>query len=486
VANSSTTKEFCMTHHPYTSVDVIVVGAGMAGLSCANVLARSGVDVLVFEARDRVGGRTDSVEVDGEVVDLGGQFVGPGQDRAYALAAELGVPVFPTYTTGVHLAEDAAGRIRRFRGTVPRLQLPALLDFAQAQARFERLARTVDVEAPWRTRGAERWDALSLAAWIHRTLHTTGGRQLFTLAARLLWACEPSELSLLHALFYARAAGSLRAVMATENGAQQDLLDGGAHALAVRLADRLGDRVRLSTPVRHIAYHDGGVVVTAESGDVVPAARVVVAVPPVLAGRIVYDPPLPAVRDGLTQRLAMGATIKCMVVYPEPFWRTAGLSGHALSLRGPVAAVADSSPRSGRRGILVSVLEGAAARRLAGRPADERRSLVVDELVRLFGPGAADPAAYIEQDWSAEPYTLGAYAALFPTGAWTQFGPALRTPVGPIHWAGSETATRWYGYIDGAIRSGEAAAAAVQSRPSGGGVVTARRDPRPGPGRPGI
>ncbi|PWK40446.1 flavin monoamine oxidase family protein [Actinoplanes xinjiangensis] len=452
-----------MTNQRYRSVDVVVVGAGLAGLSCAHVLSGRGVDVLVCEARDRVGGRTDSVVVDGETVDLGGQFIGPGQDRAYALAEELGVPVFPTYTSGVHLAEDDSGRIRGFRGRVPRLGGLSLLDFAQAEARFERLARTVDVEAPWRSRQAEWLDSQSLAVWIRRTLRTAGGRRLFSTAARLLWACEPSELSLLHALFYARAAGSLRTAMAIEGGAQQDLLDGGAHALAVRLADRLGDRVRLRVPVRRITYGGDGVVVAVESGETFRAARVVVAVPPTLAGRIVYDPPLPAARDGLTQRLAMGATIKCMVVYPEPFWRAAGLSGYALSLRGPLAAVADSSSPSGRCGVLVSVLEGATARRLGGRPAAERRSVVLEQLAQLFGPGAAHPAAYIERDWSAEPYTRGAYAALFPPGAWTQYGPALRAPVGPIHWAGSETATRWYGYIDGAIRSGEAAATAVTS-----------------------
>jgi monoamine oxidase len=450
-----------MTNHFQKSVDVVVVGAGMAGLSCADRLLRIGVDVLVCEARDRVGGRTDSVEVDGVIVDLGGQFIGPGQDRVHALAAELGVAVRPTYTKGVHLAEDTRGRVRRFRGTVPRLSLPALADFAQAEVRFERLVRTVDVDAPWRSPHAQSLDSQSLAVWIHRVLRTAGGRRLFTTAAQLLWACEPSEISLLHALFYARAAGSLRAVMATEGGAQQDMLDDGAHALALRLAERLDDRVRLRTPIWCIAQNEDGVRVTAESGEILQAAQVVVAIPPNLAGRLVYRPTLSAARDGLTQRLAMGSTIKCMIVYPEPFWRGAGLSGHALSLRGPLAAVGDSSPASGRRGVLVSVLEGATARHLASRTADERRSLVLDQLARLYGPRAAKPTRYLERDWSAEPFTRGAYAALFPTGAWTRYGPELRRPVGRIHWAGSEIASRWYGYIDGAIRSGEAAAVAV-------------------------
>ncbi|SHN39096.1 flavin monoamine oxidase family protein [Cryptosporangium aurantiacum] len=452
-----------MIHQTSPSADVVVVGAGLAGLSCARELLRDGIDVLVCEARTRVGGRVENVEVDGEAVDLGGQFLGPGQDRAYALAGELGVPVFRMYTSGTHLAEDLSGRIRRFRGTVPRLSPVALLDFAQAEARFEHLARTVDTEAPWRTRDAERLDTQTLAGWIRRTLRTANGRRLFALAARVLWACEPSELSLLHALFYARSAGSLRAVMATENGAQQDLLVGGAHQLAAGLADQLGERVRLAMPIRRIVQQDDEVRVVAESGQSVRAARVVVAIPPTLAGRIDYDPPLPPGRDGLTQRLAMGSTIKCMIVYPEPFWRATGLSGHALSLRGPLAAVADSSPPPARRGVLVSVLEAGVARRLGTNTVSERRALVLDELTRLFGPQAGNPSAYLERDWSAEPFTRGAYSALFPTGAWTQYGPALRAPVGRIHWAGSETATRWYGYIDGAIRSGEAAADAVRA-----------------------
>lgn len=332
------------------------------------------------------------------------------------------------------------------------------LDLAQAQARFERLVQTIDPSSPWSSPNAAALDAQTLATWIRRTLRTQGGRRLFTVAARLMWACEPSELSLLHALFYARAAGSLHAVMATEGGAQQDRLEGGAGELARRLAARLGDRIRLGAPVRRIAHNDGGVLVATEAGGTVRAARVVVAIPPVLAGRIGYDPPVPADRDGLTQRLAMGSATKCMIVYAEPFWRSAGLSGQALSLRGPLSGVVDGSARSAGRGVLVGVLEGAVARRLATRPEHERKSAVLNQLARLFGPRAARPRAYLEQDWSAEPFTRGAYAALFPPGAWTQYGPALRAPVGRIHWAGSETATRWYGYIDGAVRSGQAAA----------------------------
>ncbi len=449
-------------------VDVVVVGAGLAGLVCARDLHRGGLDVVVLEARDRVGGRTASVEIDGEVVELGGQFLGPGQHRAYALAADLGVPVFGTHIAGDHLVETASGRVRRYRGTIPRLSTVALLDTAQVQARFERLARRVDTEAPWRGPDAAALDGQTLETWIRRTARTRGARRIFTLACEAMWSCRPSELSLLHALFYARAAGSLQAVISVAGGAQQDRLDGGAHALSARLAQRLGDRVRLGAPVHHIAQDEDGVRV-GTGGGTWRAARVVVAIPPPLAGRLRYDPPLPAARDGLTQRLPMGSVIKCMAVYPEPFWRPAGLSGQALSLRGPVSGVIDSSPRPGGRGILLGVVEAGAARALATWPAAQRRAAVLDELTRLFGPRAGRPAAYVEQDWAAEPFSRGGYAAVFPPGAWTQYGHALRPPVGRVHWAGTETATGWYGYMEGAIRSGEAAAAAVLTPGRAGG-----------------
>ncbi len=428
--------------------DVLVAGAGIAGLVCARALVRRGVDAAVLEARDRVGGRTGLIDIDGHTIDLGGQFLGPGQDRVYALARELGLRVVKTHTAGEHLIETAPGRIRRWRGDVPRLGIASLLDLGQALCRFERLAETVDPEAPWSGRDAELLDGQTLAGWIRRRLHTADGRRVFTLACRITWACEPSELSLLHALFYARSAGSLRAVMATDGGAQQDRLEGGAGELARRLAGQLDGRVLLGATVTRIAQDESGVAVTVHSGQTIRAGQVVVAIPPTLAGRIAYDPPLPAARDGLTQRLPMGSAVKLAVVYPEPFWRAGGLSGLALSLTGPLPGVVDSSPTDGSRGILVGVLTGAAPGRQA----------ILEELVRLFGPAAAEPVGYVEHDWAAEPFTRGAYSAVFPPGAWTRFGRALRPPIGRIHWAGSETATRWYGYIEGAIRSGETAA----------------------------
>ena len=193
----------------------------------------------------------------------------------------------------------------------------------------------------------------------------------------------------------------------------------------------------------------------------VRARRVIVAMPPVLAGRIDYEPPMPAVRDGLTQWMAQGSVVKCMAVYDRPFWRERGLSGQATSADGPISVTYDNSPPDGSPGVLLGFFEAGAARRATELPQDERRRLVLDCMRRFFGPEASDPVHYVDKAWAADPWSRGCYGGFMPTGAWTATGSALRPPVGPIHWAGAETATVWNGYMDGAVSSGQRAAAEV-------------------------
>jgi monoamine oxidase len=433
------------------SVDVVVVGAGIAGLVAARDLGRAGLEAVVLEARDRVGGRLVNQDVGGgAVVEAGGQWIGPTQDRLWALARELGVETFRTHSDGDHLVETA-DELRRYSGTIPRLSPVALADFGQAQLRLDRMSRSVPAHAPWEARRAARWDAQTFGGWLRRNVRTTLARESFALIAQAVWAAEPEELSLLHVLFYLRSAGGLDALVDTHGGAQDSRFVGGSARLCHELAR--GVEVRLEAPVRRIAADGDGVAV-----DGVRARRVIVAVPPALAGRIDYDPPMPGLRDQLTQRVPMGSVVKCHAVYGEPFWRADGLSGQAASVRGPAKLTYDNSPPAGTPGVLLCFLEAGYARRVA--PA-ERRGLVLAELERLFGPRAASPDAWYERDWAAEPWTRGCYGGALPTGVWTSFGAALRPPVGPVHWAGAEYAERWMGYMDGAVRSGEAQAAAV-------------------------
>jgi monoamine oxidase len=441
--------------------DLVVVGAGLAGLSAARTAVAAGSSVVVLEARDRVGGRVLNEEIGGgKVVEVGGQWIGPTQDRLAALARELAIDTFPTYGDG-HNVIEYAGRLRRYTGTIPRINPLVLLDVERAQRSLNRLARSVPLEAPWEAPRAERLDGQTAASWMRRNLATRGGRALLELGIEAVWAAQPEEMSLLHVLFYIHSAGSLEMLFDTDGGAQQDRFVGGSQLVPIRMAQQLGDeRLVLGAPVRTIRHGHEGVTVEAD-GAAVRARTAVVAVAPTLAGRISYDPPLPGFRDQLTQRMPMGTVAKCMALYGEPFWRQEGLSGQATSDTGPVRLTFDNSPPDGSPGVLLGFLEGRRARELGRVGAKERRTAVIDCFVRLFGPRAANPDAYVERLWAEEEWTRGCYGSHMPTGAWTAYGPALREPIGPLHWAGAEYATVWAGYMDGAVRSGEQAGRAA-------------------------
>jgi len=440
--------------------DVVVVGAGLAGLAAARSLQASGSDVVVLEARDRVGGRVLNHQLaGGEVVEMGGEWIGPSQLRINKLVAELGLETFPTHDTGEHVL-DFNGRVKRYTGEIPPLPKAALVDLGQSQLRFDRLAKRVPLEAPWAADRAERWDEETFATWVRRNTRTAAARFFWEVFSEAVFAAEPQDMSLLHALAYTHSGGGVNSLIGVRNAAQQDRLVGGSQLIAHLLAEPLGEELRLSAPVRKIEQRADGVTVDAD-GVSVRAGRVIVSIPPVLAGRIVYEPALPSQRDLLTQKMPAGSVIKINVVYEEPFWRADGLSGQVGGDRAPIKFTFDNSPPSGTPGVLVCFLEGAHARRFGRIDADARQRAVLASLVGYFGKRAAKPIDFVERDWSAEEWTRGCYGAHLAPGVWTQFGPALREPIGRIHWAGTETAAAWSGYMDGALSSGERAAAEV-------------------------
>ncbi len=450
-----------MTPSSSSSCGVIVVGAGFAGLVAARELAARGVSVVVVEARDRVGGRVLNHPIgDGQVVDVGGQWTGPGQDRIRALGQELGVESFPTPGAEAAHVDYRNGTRTTYEGFVPTADAQGLGEFVSAVMSLDQLSTEVPTEAPWTAPRAAEWDAQTCQGWMDANLTSDGAKATMRLAIQAVYAVEPHDLSLLHMLFYARAGQGLMYLISTEGGAQADRFDGGAQLVAIRLAERLGDQVLLSSPVRRISQDSVAVTVEGD-GFIVRGKRAVVTVPPALAGRIEYRPPMPALRDQLTQRTPMGSVIKVQAVYDEPFWRRDGLSGRAVSDAGPIKVVFDNSPRGGSPGVLMGFIEGGDGRRLAGASEEERRQVTLDCFSRYFGPAAARPVQYVERNWPAEEYSRGCYGAVFPAGTWVSCGAALREPVGRIHWAGTETATVFPGYMDGAVRSGERVAAEV-------------------------
>lgn len=439
--------------------DVIVVGAGLAGLSAARRLVEDGKAVTVLEARDRVGGRTEGGELQGAPIELGGTWVGDGHREMYALVDELGLATFPTWNEAGQMVVDLGGKhmpMASTKGATPKLNPIVLADLAQGLARYGRLARSVDPARPWAHPKAELLDGQTYETWVRRNLRTATGRAYFRTLAEAVYSADGSDMSLLHTLFYTVSNGDLGTLTSTDGGAQRDRVVGGSVLVAQRLAEGLD--VRLGAPVARIAQDDDGVVVTTRNGEELAARRVIVAVPPTLAGRIDYQPILPAWRDQLTQRTPAGTVIKCFAAYPTPFWRDAGWNGQAISDRGPVKVTFDVSPPDASVGVLLGFVEGGEARRWQRLPDDERRRSVLECFTRYFGTEAADPAEYVEKDWSAEEFTRGCYGAHFAPGVWTGYGDVLRTPVGRIHWAGAEYAVEWNGYMEGAVRSGRATA----------------------------
>lgn len=443
---------------------MVVVGAGFAGLSAARSLARQGVDVVVVEARDRVGGRswTDTTPR-GFTVDRGGQWIGPNQRHLQALADELGVATFPTYTAG-EAVEWRDGARHTYTGLIPTSDHAAAAEGVAAILDLDLAAQEIPLEAPWEAADAAALDGQTLGSWLDANVEAPAARSIIDIAVKAVFGAEPAELSLLFTLFYLHAGGGLTNLARTTGGAQERRFVGGSQQLAVKVAAELGDRVVLSAPVEAVTHGDDRVTVHARREGrpfTVAARRAIVAMPPAVSVRLTWSPPLPGVRDQLSMRMPMGAVTKIHAIYDRPFWRDAGLNGQLVAGEGALRSTFDDSPEDGSHGALVGFVAGDECRSLEVAGPAARRQAVLTELTRAFGPQAAEPLEVVEQHWPAEPFTRGGPVAYAVPGALSALGPALREPVGAVHWAGTETATEWCGYLDGALSSGVRAAAEV-------------------------
>lgn len=441
--------------------DVCVIGAGYAGLTAARRLAAHGKSVVVLEARGRIGGRIwTQVLSDGSAVDRGGAWLAPQHDAIFGLAKEVGVSTYKTWVKGDHLLVGE-GRTRRYTGLIPKLSPMAVLTIALAQAKIDRMAKKVPLEAPWTAPRAREWDSRSVATYLERAgIRSSIGRDLFEMAVRGLMTGDLNEVSFLHLLFLVRAHGSISTLFSIEGGAQENMVEGGAGSIAQRFADALGDAVRLNAPVRSIRQGGDHVVVEAE-GLTVSARHAIVAVPPALTLEIAFDPVLPDDRMTLYRNSVAGSETKTMLVYDEPFWRADGLSGQTAEPGSAAEVTLDATPASGSPGVLASFTFGRVAERLAALDPAERRQAVLDALATRLGPRSASPREVIETAWWTEEWTRGCSMAHLPPGILTRYGPLIREPFERVHWAGTETSTTSHGAIDGAVRSGERAAAEI-------------------------
>lgn len=432
--------------------DYIIIGAGYAGIAAASKLHEAGKSFLVMEARDRIGGRVHTHRLDsGALVELGAQWIGPTQHKMWELVKKHQVETFDCYDSGKNILHYG-GKTSTYTGTIPKINPLALIDMGIAMARINKLCKEVPLEAPWKAPKAEEWDSMTMATWIDRNVRTAKARKLIHIGIETVFACQASEISFLHALFYCHSGDNLDTLLAIPNGAQQTLFVKGAQHLLEEVAEPFRDKILLSQAVRSIDQDADGVTVLTD-GLQVRAKKVIMTLPPALCGQIHYVQPLPHRKAQLFQRVPMGAAMKCYAVYDKPFWRDKGFSGQIVSDEAPLHVSFDSSKPYGP-GLLLFFVEGKHARDFIDLPELERKAKVLQTLTKFYGPDAQNIIDYTDRCWTTEEYSRGCYVGNFPTGVWTQFGEELRKPTGHIHWAGTETAMKWNGYMDGAVESG--------------------------------
>ena len=434
----------------FETTETVVIGAGVSGLAAARRIREAGREVLVLEADGRVGGRLRTHRLaDGTCFDLGGQWIGPEREmprvnrllRAYQLETFHQVDSARMDLTAHHI-ENMSRLLRA--------------EWEWFVAKLEALADSVDTQNLLDTPDAIALDAVSVEEWKRVNLDSDALKLIFDQIVRTEYTIEPKDVSMLYFLYAVKTSGGLDAMFSSNGGSHTYRVVDGLAALTDRMAAELGDRVLRGFQVYDVIHRADGVRIVAENA-IVEADHVIVALPPNQVQRIDFDPILPRRRNWLMHRLEMGSVIKCFALYNTPFWR-----GRPVQIIDPELIVLDhtldaSSPGD-RHYALVGFIGGDDAVVWSDRSAQDRRAVVLDGLAKVLGPEALDPIDYFDHDWLTEPFIGGGYACYAPPGVMTAGYEELSKAIGPIHWAGTETASTYQGYVEGAIEAGERAA----------------------------
>lgn len=458
--------------------DVLIVGAGAAGLTAANDLRKAGLSVAVLEARDRVGGRLWTDVIDGAMLEIGGQWVSPDQDALKEAIEELGLETFSRYREGESVYVGPDGVAARFTGEMFPVAPETERVIAEITARLDDMVAEIDPDRPWAHPNATEWDRISWDSWLRvQTDDDEAVRNLAFATGSAMLTKPTHAFSLLQSLLMAASAGSYSNLVDADFILDERVV-GGLQQVPLLLAERLGDDVHLGQPVRTLRWNPstGAGGVTATTDDLTVTARfAILAHAPILYNRISFVPPLPRRQQQLHQHLSMGFVIKVHAVYDRPFWREDGLSGTAFSPYELCHEAYDNTNHGDDRGTLVGFVSDHNADDLFALSDQERKQRILESLSHYYGPEALNPVVYYESDWGSEEWTRGAYAASFDLGGLHRYGADLRTPVGPIHFACSDLAGAGYQHVDGAIRMGHLVAAdIVEASRSGAAAGGAR------------
>ncbi|WP_243232937.1 NAD(P)/FAD-dependent oxidoreductase [Microbacterium sp. CIAB417] len=440
--------------------DVVVIGAGAAGLTAANDLRKAGLSVAVLEARDRVGGRLWTDTIEGAMLEIGGQWISPDQQALIDTVAELGLTTFSRYREGDSVYVGPDGTVTRFTGDVFPVAPATAAEIERITADLDAMVAEIDPDRPWAHPKAAEWDTISWDGWLRSQTDDDEAVRNLAFATGSAMLTKPTHaFSLLQSLLMAASAGSYSHLVDADFILDKRVV-GGLQQVPLLLAERLGEDVLLGQPVRSLTWDQDGVVAEAASVTV-RARRAILALAPVLYPRISFVPPLPRLQQQMHQHISMGFVIKVHAVYDRPFWREQGLSGTAFSPYELSHEAYDNTNHGDERGTLVGFVSDRNADDLFRLDAAERKERILESLSHYYGPEARNPIVYYESDWGSEEWTRGAYAASFDLGGLHRYGADLRTAVGPIHLACSDMAGAGYQHVDGAIRMGHRAASEI-------------------------
>jgi monoamine oxidase len=435
--------------------DVIIVGAGFSGLMAAQTLKKNGKEFVVLEAQPRVGGRVLSTSYEGSVIDIGAQSVSPQQKRIQNLINHYGLSTTLTHKEGTILFA-LEGKKKKGKGQVPPFSVLSILDVFALHRKLKKLLSKINASKPWESINAKIYDEMTIEQWLEKAMFSKHGKTFYHVISEEGVCSDLREVSFLDLLWEMKSSGSFEHFSTAEDS----WISNGAQSLAKSMAADLNEAIKLNEIVRYIHWNSSSVRVVTNNGEWY-GKKVIIAIPPVLTNQIKYEPALPVSRDKLCKSVCQGFVIKCVLVYLTPFWRNRGESGITYYDKGPVKATMDSSTPGQKHGVLTAFITGADARRLGEKSQNDRKEEVLKCLSYLFGLEAIKPIAYYEKDWSADPWAKGGYAGHFAPGVLTQFGESLASPIGPIYWAGTETANEWRLYMEGALEAGERAALEV-------------------------
>lgn len=442
--------------HQRIQRDVVVVGAGPAGLRAAREIQSSGRSVAVLEARDRVGGRTWSREIDGAFLEIGGQWISDDQTELLGLLKELGKDTFSRYREGENVYLDAEGVAHRFNTDMFPAGERTEAEMDRIIGILDDLAAQIEVAAPWDHPKARELDTIAFSQWLKEQSDDAAARENIGIFMAGGMLTKPAHsFSLLQAVLMAASAGSFSNLV-DENFILDRRVVGGMQSVSEAMAEELeAETVFLNTPVRTVRWQQDGTAVEVVSERVtVQAQKVILAVPPNLYSRISYEPSLPWLQQQMHQHQSMGVVIKVHAVYETPFWRDKGLSGTGFGAAELCQEVYDNTNYGDSRGTLVAFVSDEQADAMFKLDADERRRRILESISHYLGEEAKSPVVYYESDFASEEWTRGAYATSYDLGGLHRYGAHQQDPVGPIHWACSDLAAEGYQHVDGALRQG--------------------------------